>query len=110
MSTFVFDLDGTICSQEKSGEYHLAKPIVPMIEKVNKLFDEGHEILIFTARGMRTYGTRALAVQALGEMTANWLDDNGVRYTRLQFGKPPGDFYIDDKGISAEKFLEDFKL
>lgn len=106
MATYVFDLDGTICTQQKSGEYHLAKPIPEMIQKVNDLYDQGHKIVIHTARGMNTYhGFVELVEQALLEPTHDWLETNGVRYHELYMGKPPGDFYIDDKGVNSVDFI-----
>ena len=45
------DIDETICYYENEREYHLAKPIVSNINKINKLFDEGNQITYYTARG-----------------------------------------------------------
>ena len=53
---YCFDLDGTICdtpmrpSDNKPG-YLEATPFPFMVEQVNRLFDEGHKIIIMTARG-----------------------------------------------------------
>ncbi len=45
------DLDGTLCEKTKGGdEYITAKPIKERIEKINKLYDQGNEIFIYTAR------------------------------------------------------------
>ena len=44
------DIDGTICNTV-DGNYDESKPIRPNIEKINKLFDEGHTIVYWTARG-----------------------------------------------------------
>ncbi len=105
MSTYVFDLDGTICSQESSENYHKAVPITSVIEKMKLLSMRGHTIVIHTARGMKTYNENIVAIEAhLREMTVKWLDDNQVPYSRLLFGKPSGDFYVDDKGINAKDF------
>lgn len=103
---YVFDLDGTICTQEKSGEYHLAKPIKKMIDKVNALFDAGHDITIYTARGMVTFeGDLERVMAAYWNLTDHWLHMNGVKYHRLRMGKPPADFYVDDKAVAAHEFL-----
>ena len=42
----------------------------------------------------------------LAETTSDWLKNNGVKYHRLMFGKPNGDYYIDDKNLSIKEFLE----
>ena len=53
---YCFDLDGTICdtplrpSDLKPG-YLEATPFPFMVGQVNRLFDEGHKIIIMTARG-----------------------------------------------------------
>ena len=41
--TYVFDIDGTICSHTY-GSYDEAKPDVERIKKVNELYDEGSKI------------------------------------------------------------------
>ena len=46
----VVDIDGTICTTTYP-HYYLAKPYLDRIEKLNKLYDEGHEIVYLTARG-----------------------------------------------------------
>lgn len=54
MSNYCFDLDGTLCVTEISEGRNLymeAKPIRERIELVNKLYDDGHIILIDTSRG-----------------------------------------------------------
>ena len=45
------DIDETICFYSGIREYHLAEPSLTNIEKINKLYDEGHEITYWTARG-----------------------------------------------------------
>ena len=46
-----FDIDGVICTNT-FGEYIKAKPIKKSIEKINKLYDNGNYIILFTARFM----------------------------------------------------------
>ena len=59
--TYVFDIDGTICETNGS-DYENSKPLLKRIEKVNKLYEEGHTILFLTARGMgRSDNNRAYA-------------------------------------------------
>ena len=47
------DIDGTICHTENS-DYENSTPRYKQIEKINKLYDEGHEIVYWTARGGTT--------------------------------------------------------
>ena len=44
------DIDNTICSQVV-GDYGKAEPWHDNIAKINKLYDEGNEIIYYTARG-----------------------------------------------------------
>ena len=50
--TYVFDIDGTICTKVTDGDYSKAEPIQDRIDLVNNLYDEGHTIVFQTARGM----------------------------------------------------------
>lgn len=101
----VIDLDGTICTQQSSETYHLAQPIREVIWKVNKLWQEGWDVLIYTARGMNTcLGNVPEIEHRYRLMTEKWLLDNRVCYTQLKFGKPPGDVYVDDKALRPDEF------
>ncbi len=110
----VMDLDGTLCEQvdTRSSEkgvhaYAFAAPMVDVIERVNRLYDKGWHVTIFTARGMRTFnGNIHAVVRALWTLTDTWLKENGVKYHELRFGKPPGDVYVDDRGMRPDEFLE----
>ena len=53
---YCFDLDGTICDtplrpDDNKPGYLESTPYSFMVEQVNRLFDEGHKIIIMTARG-----------------------------------------------------------
>ena len=101
---YCFDLDGTICdtpmrpSDNKPG-YLEATPFPFMVEQVNRLFDEGHKIIIMTARG------RGSGIDWT-ELTLEQLDRWGVKYHELEpmFHKPTADLFIDDKGINSEEW------
>jgi len=104
---YVFDIDGTICTVT-DGEYPLAKPLRRRIDKVNTLYDEGHEIILQTARGMgRSNNSKDFAYAKFYEFTKQQLKDWGVKYHSLFLGKPAGDVYIDDKGIKDSDFFAD---
>jgi len=40
-------------------------------------------------------------------ITINWLKKYKVNYDRLLFGKPYADFYIDDKAIELQSFIDE---
>ncbi len=92
------DIDNTICNTPPSANYTKAKPIHERIAKINSLYNEGHTIVYWTARGTRT-GTdwRELTEQQLNK----WL----VKYHELKLGKPAYDLFIDDRNINSERYF-----
>ena len=95
---YCFDLDGTLCTNT-DGDYGSAQPFKDRIDKVNQLYNEGHTILIDTARGSTTkidwYG-----------ITENQLKEWGVLYHTLRVGeKLHADIFIDDKGTNDKIFF-----
>ncbi len=101
--SFCFDIDNTICTTFKS-EYKKAKPKRKIIKLINNLFDLGHEINFFTARHMGRNKNNSLKAKKCGyKFTKKQLDDWGLKYHKLFFGKPSADYYIDDKSIYLKK-------
>ena len=102
---FVFDLDDTI-SVHRNRDFVNAKPIAQTITKIRVLYGEGHDIVIYSSRGQNSCkGDLDLIEERNRAQIEKWLSDNGVPYDRLVFGKPLGDVYVDDKGVSLEEFL-----
>lgn len=101
---YVIDIDGTICSS--NNEYEKSIPRPDRIEKINRLYDEGHTIKYLTARGMgRHKDSRIMAHQDFYELTYNQLKSWGCKFHFLIMGKPAGDIYIDDKGMHDNDFF-----
>ena len=93
-------IDETICTNNREDtsipcDYNNAIPIIENIEKANKLYDEGHKIVYWTARGTVT------GVEWT-EVTVKQLDAWGVKYHDLKFGKPYYDLFIDDKNMNTD--------
>ena len=104
----VIDLDGTICEQTYNNSYEFAKPHEDVIEKLRTLYNKGWNITIHTARGMRTCSGDVEEVERRYRlMTETWLIKHDVPFHRLVFGKPPGDYYVDDRGMSPNEFVDD---
>ena len=103
----VTDLDGTLCEQTSGGdEYARAAPIRSVIDAINILYDSGCNITINTARGKRTCKGDVVEVERrYRQLTEKWLADNGVKYHRLLFGKPPGDIYVEDRGVKPDELI-----
>ena len=91
--TYCFDIDGTLCSNTE-GKYDAAEPNREMIAEVNRLYSEGHTIVMHTARG----STTGLDWR---DLTERQLGDWGVKYHALHMGKPTADLYVDDKAINV---------
>ena len=102
---YVFDIDGTICETENS-DYEASKPIPERIAKVNELYEKGNYIIFHTARGMgRNKNSTIKCYQQFYEFTRNQLVEWGIKFDELYMGKPAGHVYIDDKGISDDRFF-----
>ena len=99
---YVIDIDGTICTQDGT-DYGNALPKHDVITKINQLYDDGNEIVLFTASGYETQ--------------INWRDTTllqlqvwGVKYHDLIFGKPSADVYVDDKNVFMVDNVDWYKI
>ena len=93
---YIFDLDGTLLNTIDA-DYQNAKPIKTRVEKVIDLWEEGHTIVIETARG-----------DVFTDLTKKQLKDYGIPYHGLSVGKKTfGHVYVDDKGENARDFFND---
>jgi CMP-N,N'-diacetyllegionaminic acid synthase len=109
-----FDIDGVLCSQVER-DYREAQPNQQMIALVNRLYDRGNQILLYTSRFMgRAKGDTQEAERIGRDFTERQLADWGVRYHELSMGKPRYDFVIDDRSVfydpdcsRIEAFLEE---
>ena len=93
MKIFV-DIDETICLNDEDRNYSNAKPILENIDKINQLFDLGHEITYWSARGTVT----GIDWE---KITLNQFKKWNVKFNNLILGqKPDFDLLIDDKAIN----------
>lgn len=99
------DLDGVICNLKKDGQtYEELEPVTGAQEKLNELKQNGHYIIINTARHMKTCSGNLGAVNArISLITLKWLEKFNIQYDEIYFGKPYADIYIDD---NAFRFTE----
>lgn len=100
---YIIDIDQTICNTpEVNGkrEYQNAVPYKDRIDKINKLYDEGHTIIYWTARGSSS---------GLNWFNYTWwqLMKWNCQYHELRMGKPDYTVWIDDKAINADDFFSD---
>lgn len=101
----ILDFDDTLAFNENR-DWSIAKPNTKLIEKTNKLFDQGWKIDIYTARGSISCSTRDEASAKYEEGMRQWLANHGVKYHDISFNKQLAAYYIDDKGMSPEEFIE----
>tara|TARA_A100001011_G_C13882671_1_gene663646 strand:- start:52 stop:402 length:351 start_codon:yes stop_codon:yes gene_type:complete len=92
------DIDETICITPNSRDYRKSTPITENINKINKLYEEGHIITYWTARGTLTGADWRETTESQFKM---WK----VKYHNLIFGKPAYDIFIDDKNINSRNFF-----
>jgi capsule biosynthesis phosphatase len=100
------DLDGVIADFKKDGEgYGDVKPIDGAVEKLKSLKENGHYIIINTARHMKTCnGNSSLVIARQGKTTLDWLEKYDIPYDEIYFGKPWADVYIDDNAYRFESW------
>lgn len=110
MKRIVVDLDNTLTKYNPDLSYADKEPNLPLIEKLKEYKIQGYEILIQTARNMRTYNG------SVGKINANtlpiileWLQKHDVPYDEIYVGKPwcgNDGFYLDDRAIRPSEFLK----
>jgi len=105
---FCFDLDGTICHTKKETEtYSDVLPLEGAAETLQSLKQQGHYIIIYTARHMKTCnGDVSLVKEKVGKITEDWLAKHEIPYDELIFGKPLADQYIDDRAIQFKTWKD----
>ncbi len=96
------DIDNTICHTDQRmpspEKYERARPITERITQANALYDQGHRIVYWTARG----GASGIDVR---ELTERQLGEWGCKYHELRMDKPSFDLFVDDKACDCEQWL-----
>ena len=101
----VVDFDNTLAYTDKGIKHAL--PNQPLIDKLNGLHYQGYTIEIYTARGSISCDSRPEAIERFYPVIENWLSKHEVKYNKLSFNKPLARYYIDDKAITPEDFLDE---
>ena len=91
------DIDNTI-TKTIDTDYPHAEPIPERIARINSLYQRGYTIVYWTARGTKSNINWR-------ELTESQLKKWGVKYHRLEFGKPVYDLFIDDKNCHSDAFF-----
>lgn len=105
---FCFDIDKTLVTLPVvPGDYSTCKPIERNIRVLRNLYNQGHYIILHTARRMRTHnGDVQKVIEDIGEITKQSMKDLDIPYHEIHFGKPWCGFYIDDLAIPALNNIE----
>lgn len=108
MKRLVVDIDDTIARTE-NGDYANSKVIEAMRSQLVAYQKAGFEIILNSARNMRTYegNTGKITAKTVPTLVA-WLDKNTIPYDEIHIGKPwcgHDGFYVDDKAIRPDEFL-----
>lgn len=98
------DLDGVICELKKGNEsYADLNPVPGSVDNIKHLKNEGHYIIIHTARRMKTHkSNKGRLLKDVGKITLDWLEKYNVEYDEIYFGKPWANVYIDDNAFRFE--------
>ena len=92
------DIDNTIF-KTTTDDYTKIEVYPDAVKRINKLYDDGHTIVYWTARGTVTGIDWR-------ELTEKQLKEAGAKYHELKFGKPAFDIFIDDKAINSYEWRE----
>ena len=97
------DIDETICWYSGTRDYEKAQPLDSRIKLVNEMYDSGHTIVYWTARGTTTGIDWS-------ELTKKQLKSWGARYHELKMNhKPHYDLLICDKAINSDNFFNSYR-
>lgn len=98
MFVYCFDIDDTILFSgiDENGEYFLTGKNERLIHEINRLYDNGCTIIIYTGRHWNHL-----------RITIEQLRDAGVKHHTVVCGKPVADVYVDDKAMHPIEFMGD---
>ena len=102
VKNYLIDIDGTICDDvpnEEPERMVTCKPYPDALEIINKWFEEGHVITVFTSR-----------TEEHRRVTEDWLKKHQFKYHALLMNKPRGGNYhwIDNHMVRATRFKGKF--
>jgi capsule biosynthesis phosphatase len=98
----VVDIDGTLTHIKYPDErYAELQPFPPIRAWLQQMKREGHTIVIYTSRRMKTHGGNVGKVLAdTGPELMDWLKRHDIPCDELFLGKPFGDIILDDMAVA----------
>lgn len=105
----IVDIDNTLTIHNSSNDYSKKEIRQDVLEMLNAYKIRGYEIVLFSARNMKTYdGDISKINKHTLPVLIEWLEKHHVEYDGLIMGKPwcgEGGFYVDDKSIRPDEFV-----
>jgi capsule biosynthesis phosphatase len=110
--TYIVDIDDTVLTtplrEDGTYDYDKSTPLMPVIEKLRLVKEAGHTIILFTARGMRTFKGNVKKIKEAHEARLiKFMKEHDVPYDELIMGKAwgPNPIYIDNRNLSLHAFV-----
>ncbi|GCD66218.1 phosphatase IIIC [Acetobacter pasteurianus NBRC 3279] len=110
MKRLIIDLDDTLTITDASKSYPEKEPNRPLVQQLRRYKQMGYEIVIQTARNVRTYNGN------VGKINANtlpiiidWLCKHDIPFDEIYVAKPwcgTEGFYVDDKAVRPDEFVK----
>ena len=108
MKNLVIDIDKTLTLGDNK-DYLKVSPNLKIIEKVREYRKNGFNIILYTARNMRSYNNNIGRINAKTlPIIFKWLEMHNVPFDEIYVGKPwcgYEGFYVDDKTVRPDEFL-----
>ena len=109
MKRLIFDLDGVLAIDDPSKDYADRAPNLAVIERLRAYRANGFEIVIASARNMRTFSGQIGRINAVTlPVIIDWLNRHDIPFDEIHVGKPwcgTEGFYIDDRAVRPSEFL-----
>ena len=109
MKRLVVDLDGTLTIDQSHVPYPEKLPAFDFIDRLREYKNLGFEIIIMTARNMKTHNNSVGIINAKTlPIIIEWLNRHEIPYDEIHVGKPwcgSEGFYVDDKAIRPDEFI-----
>ena len=109
MKRLIVDLDGTLALRGDGQSYASATPNLPVIKRLSEYQAQGFDIVIHSARNMRTYDGNVgkINIHSL-PVILEWLRRHDIPHDEVLVGKPWcgfDGFYIDDRAVRPDEFV-----
>lgn len=104
----VVDIDGTLTHIKYPDEkYSELAPFPHIRDWLQRMKREGHTVVIYTSRRMKTHGGNVGRILAeSGSDLLDWLRRNEIPCDELYLGKPFGDIILDDMAVALDPNLD----